>query len=377
MNKNMQRLSKQDLEALTVGAAILGSGGGGNPYYGKLHLLQQLAKHNGHVDLMPLHALDDNALVVAISGMGAPTVSIEKICEGQEMLRALQAVQRATGKRIDAVMTAEVGGANGVRPMVTALQAHLPFVDADGMGRAFPEMHMNTFSIYGHCSAPAAMSDAHSNTVLFAHLVDEARLERLARACVVHMGCTAGIATAPMTGSFVKQYAVPNSVTQALQLGQRVLAARAQGTDPIAAICRHQAGLRLFCGKIVDVQRRLQGGFAVGQVHLQGIQQYQDQTAQIDVQNENLLFRCQGRVTACVPDLIVVLDAHTGQAISTELLRYGQTVSVLGLPCHDLLRTPQALNIVGPTAFGYDEVTYRPIATQHEPPRSALTNSAI
>jgi DUF917 family protein len=31
------------------------------------------------------------------------------------------------------------------------------------------------------------------------------------------------------------------------------------------------------------------------------------------------------------------------------------------LPCHPLLRTPQALAVVGPQAFGLDGVTFRPL----------------
>ena len=48
--------------------------------------------------------------------------------------------------------------------------------------------------------------------------------------------------------------------------------------------------------------------------------------------------------------------------ISTEVLRYGQRVAVLALPCHELLRTPQALAVVGPQAFGLEGVVFRPLA---------------
>ena len=66
-------------------------------------------------------------------------------------------------------------------------------------------------------------------------------------------------------------------------------------------------------------------------------------------------------VLACVPDLICVLDTETGEPITTEQLRYGQRVTVLGIPCSSKLRTPQALEVIGPQAFGYGEVTYVPM----------------
>jgi DUF917 family protein len=61
-----------------------------------------------------------------------------------------------------------------------------------------------------------------------------------------------------------------------------------------------------------------------------------------------------GQVLASVPDLISVLDSQTATAISTELLRYGQRVTVLAWPCDPLWRTPRGLEIAGPRAFGYD-----------------------
>ena len=82
---------------------------------------------------------------------------------------------------------------------------------------------------------------------------------------------------------------------------------------------------------------------------------------QIDLQNEFLIFRRNDAVEVCTPDLIVVLDSDTGLPITTEMLRYGQRIAVLGLPAHDLLRTPEALAVVGPAAFGYDDVSFVPM----------------
>ncbi len=78
-------------------------------------------------------------------------------------------------------------------------------------------------------------------------------------------------------------------------------------------------------------------------------------------QNEFLSFERAGRVEVSVPDLIVILDVDTGHAITTEVLRYGQRVALLALPCHPLLRTPEALGVVGPKSFGLD-VIFQPLA---------------
>ena len=55
-----------------------------------------------------------------------------------------------------------------------------------------------------------------------------------------------------------------------------------------------------------------------------------------------------------------MLDAETGVAITTEELRYGQRVAVLGIPCDPRWRTATGVACVGPRYFGY-EVDYVPI----------------
>jgi DUF917 family protein len=65
-------------------------------------------------------------------------------------------------------------------------------------------------------------------------------------------------------------------------------------------------------------------------------------------------------VVATVPDLICLVDELTAEPVTTEVVRYGLRVQVLGIPAPLLLRTDRALPVVGPAGFGYD-VEYRPL----------------
>lgn len=362
----MRDLTEDDIDALEVGAAILGTGGGGNPYIGKLRCKRQLRSGQA-MTLMGLDELPDDAFVIEVGGIGAPVVSIEKIDQGQECLRALRALEEYYGRKADALIAAEIGGSNALEPLITASQAGIPVVDGDGMGRAFPEMQMGTFSIYGKSSAPAALADEKGNIVLYREVTSEIWFERLARATVTAMGATAGSATSPMPGHYVKKVAVPHTVTKALDLGNAVLSANRSHTNPIEVICRTQGGVRLMDGKITDVRRHLRGGFNIGEVRIQGVDAHAGETAVIALQNEFLAFTRGGVTEVCVPDLIVLLDLDTGHAITTDVLRFGQRVAVVALPCHDLLRTPEALAVVGPQAFGLQGVTFRPLPAHPVP----------
>lgn len=56
-----------------------------------------------------------------------------------------------------------------------------------------------------------------------------------------------------------------------------------------------------------------------------------------------------------MPDLICLLDSERATAVTTERLRYGQCVTVIGIPTPEIMRTEEALRVWGPEAFGYDE----------------------
>ena len=360
MTDVLREVTDDDLDAIEIGAAILGTGGGGNPYIGKLRCREELKKGN-RIPVIPLAEVPDDWLVVSLGGIGAPVVGVEKIEEGEECLRALRAVEKEMGVNVDALISAEIGGANSMEPMLTAAQAGLPVVDGDGMGRAFPEMQMCTWSIYGHREAPAAMADEKGSIVVIRDTPDDVWLERIARAVVVTMGAAAGLATQPMRGDFVKRAAVPSTITQALNLGRAVLLANENNTDPVQTVIDQENGKLLMTGKIVDLERHLKGGFSVGHISLEGFGAFDGDTGRIDLQNEFLVFRRNGIVEVCVPDLVVVLDSDTGLPITTEMLRYGQRIAVLGLPAHKLMRSAEALRVVGPAAFGYDDITFVPM----------------
>jgi DUF917 family protein len=46
------------------------------------------------------------------------------------------------------------------------------------------------------------------------------------------------------------------------------------------------------------------------------------------------------------------------------MLRYGLRVAVLGLPAPKELKSAAALAVVGPPAFGYEEIAFQPLPGQ-------------
>lgn len=354
-------LTETDIDRIAIGVGILGTGGGGSPYL-QLLAAKRMLREGRRIRMIRPADLADDAQVIGIGGIGAPTVGVEKMEEGGEGERVLRAVEAHTGRPVDAVLGDEVGGGNGIYPMITAARLDLPVVDCDGMGRAFPEVQMSTFFVGGQATQPAALSDSEGNTVLITQAAAPEMLERIMRAATVAMGCTACMTTAPMSGAFIRQHGVVHTTSLAWTLGDAVLSARAAKADPVAAILDKAGGALLMRGKVTDIERRLAGGFVRGRLVLAGLDADAGREIAIDIQNEYLVATEGGARLVMVPDLICIVDAETGRPIGTEELRYGLRVAVLAMPCTPLLRSAAALRVMGPRAFGYD-FDYVPFGT--------------
>lgn len=346
-------LTVDDVERVAIGAGILGTGGGGNPRHGSLRAKQQLAEGR-KLRVISLEELPDDALVVPMGGMGAPTVGIEKMSRGDEGKLAIQGVEGYLGRKITATVPVEIGGGNSFAPMIAAAQVGLPTVDADGMGRAFPEGQMVSFYFDGSSPHFLVMIDSLHRKVIIENVRPTKTLEVISRAMCVQMGGTAMVADAPLTAKHLRETCIPNTITLAHRVGDSVLTAQREGADPIAAVCGVTGGRILYSGKITDVDRRVERGYNFGHLSLIGLDDWQGSHADIDLQNEYLICRVDGVPVAIVPDLITLVDTERGTPITTEVVRYGLRVTVLGIPAPAQLKTEQALQYVGPNAFGYD-----------------------
>lgn len=353
----MREIGIDELEDIAIGAAILGSGGGGDPYIGKLMALQAIRTY-GPVTLIDPDEVPDDELVATSFMMGAPTVMVEKVPGGKETIAAFDALSAALGRPLYAVMSVESGGVNSMIPFIVAAAKHIPLVDGDTMGRAFPAIDMTTFSIAGIRANPFSMGDEKGNVVSI-DSIDNRWTERLSRTATAEMGGSAFVATYSVTGVQLKAHAVARTISRCEEIGRIIRRIRKEN-DSVTAFAREVGAIELFRGKVIDIERYTDGKFVKGKATVEGLDAYKGHRLVVGYENENLVAERDGVIVATTPDLIVNIDSETALPVTTESIKYGFRIATLGIPCDPKWRTPAGLETIGPERFGFD-VAYRPI----------------
>ena len=362
--KDMSKLGIPEIEDIARGAALLGAGGGGDPYLGKLVAIGAI-NECGPVTLLDPEEVPDDALVVPFAMMGAPTVLCEKIIGGSEYKALFDIVSSHEGRTVFATMPMEAGGLNSMFPIAAAARLGLPIVDCDGMGRAFPELQMVTFTIGGISASPMGLADEKGNTVIFDTITNKWS-EELARAVTMSCGGSVAVTLYNLTGKQLKEYGVKGIVTRSEQLGAAMRTVK-NVTDktPEEAFLEFTEGFKLFKGKITDVLRETRGAFNFGKVVVEGIGECKGHSAYVEFQNENLAAVVDGNIVATTPDLIALVDTETFNPVPTDALKYGKRVMIVGLKCFEMWRSKEGLDLVGPRYFGLD-TDYIPIEIRSE-----------
>lgn len=354
-----------DIEDLAIGSALLGTGGGGDPYIGSLLCREAIASY-GPVRMLDVGDLADDDAVFGAAAIGAPTVMIEKLYSLEDQDRAIRALERYIGRTATAITSLEIGGCNSMMPVAYAAMRGLPIVDGDGMGRAFPQLQMTSLNIGGVRCAPATLADEHDNVVVL-EAGSALKAEELARPLVSAMGAAACMSCYPMTGAQARSTLVPGTLSAAIAIGRAVSGKRHAELAPVERLLAVLRELSLygyaqsvFEGKIVEVERDTRDGWVFGTCRMRALDSAED--AVVTFQNENLTVSVGEELRCVVPDLVMIVDTETAHAVPTERLAYGQRVSVIACSAPRQLTSEEALKVMGPKGFGLD-LPYTPVAS--------------
>jgi len=357
----MKKLTLDLLENLVIGSAILGSGGGGDPLYFYMMARYEIEKH-GPVSLIGINDLKKDDFVLPVGFMGAPVAETEKIPSGREFFAVVNAFEKILKKNIDVVMPYEIGGINAFIPVIVAAQKGIPLLDADLMGRAFPEVQMTVCNLVeGMHSSTGVVADCLGNTVII-HANDSHTLEKFGRQATVAMGSIAAFGYYPILGQQAETFTIPKSISKAIAIGKLHRDAKKNGVSPLDAILKLCKGVHLGSGRVVDIDRFISKGFVNGKVVIE----HQKDKIEVIFQNEFLIAKYNDKIFATTPDILVLIEQETAVPITCESLQYGIKVDLVALPAPEIWTTPAGLALVGPRHFGYD-VDYCPINKKTSP----------
>ncbi|OLN83092.1 Hydantoin utilization protein A 4 [Colletotrichum chlorophyti] len=383
-------VSETDLEFISTGCYILGTGGGGNPYQHFLRL-REIKRAGAILRVISPQDLGDDALVACGGAKGSPQVSIEKPY-GDEMLESQRELYALLKKSPDAVIPLEIGGGNGLQGLIIGASTamDIPSVDGDWMGRAYPVSWQTTPVVYEKKAmmVPTCISDGNGRIIFMTKAPTELDAERALRAALSQMGSHVGCAKGPVSGRNTKAWVVENTMSLAWRIGRAVALSRCTNTvdtvaeSIIAEVGGPESARMLFKGKIVGVERVLRMGHAYGEVIIESTAADSGAAGSkekliIPFKNENIYAKkvdADGNeeILAVVPDLVCVIDAQNGEALGTQEYRYGLPVIVLGITASDKwTSTERGLEIGGPKGFGFNDLEYKPLG-KFSKPRSVI-----
>lgn len=356
----MKKLNIENLKDLALGCAILGSGGGGDTVLYSMMAQVQMEK-TPSVSLINFSELKPDDVIMPIGFMGAPSAEVEKIASGNEFKVMFKHIEKNLNKKITVLMPFEIGGCNGFIPLILGAETGLSILDADLMGRAFPEAQMTSSNLLGVHPSPGFITDALGNTTVI-YAANTETLEKIGRQVAVAMGSTAAFGFFPMTTLEAEKCSFSKSISKAMAIGKACREAKVSGNDPVKALLTACKGVHIGSGKIVDIDRVISRGFLYGVVMIQN----KHEKIELEFRNEFLVAKRDGKIVATTPDILMLLEQETGAPIDSQQLQYGLKVHLIGLPAPALWTTPAGLALVGPRHFGY-ETDYHPISNLKQP----------
>jgi len=320
------------------GAATFSAGGGGDPEVG-YNIVDRLMEKGLVAQLVDPFEVPDDAFVINFACVGATTSVAYR---GDAALKTFQALEEYLGKEAFAAIPVELGGFNTLAAVDVATRRGIPVVDADGAGRAVPEVHLKVYTIDDIPLAPMAVADVEAeNMVLVKATRDLRSAERIARTLATEWDQTAYTARRVLTGKQVKTSPVLNTLSKSMRIGMLLRKA----VDPVKAVLKETGGFKLFEGRVDTVERETRAGFTWTTLTLHGAHESKGQRMELKAKNEVLVAYRDGNLAAIAPDIITPIHPETGKCVTAEKVKKADRLAVLGLPAPEKWRTAKGLEL--------------------------------
>lgn len=364
--------SPEDCDDFILGCLFLGTGGGGDPEWGR-RMLKEALEDEITPEWVDASHIPDDVWTVTPYGMGsiAPVsqdtrreidrLGLVSKFGDEAMAEAIKELGRYLAKPIGCLVPVEIGAGNTAAPLVTGARLGIPVVDGDYAGRAVPEEMQATTYLYGKNSWPVASVDKWGNVAIVKYAVSCYMFERIGKMLAVAAYGTTIMAATPLPAAEMKEVLVRGTLTKCLDIGRAMREGPMKGHDPIDAALEVTGGWRLFAGVVTGKEWEDRDGYMYGTTHVKGTGDYQGQTLDVWFKNENHVSWLNGEPWICSPDLVSLVHKDSGEGTTNTHIKEGDDVVAVGIKGLEAFRTEFGLNeAAGPRYFGFD-IDYRPI----------------
>ncbi len=358
----VKTLDKQDLYDILYGCTILGTGGGGEMEEG-LDFIDEALKLGKEFKLVDVDDVPDDALVCTPYMLGAisPLPEEEKKVynrlpriEQQPIMLAFDRLKKYLGSEFYGTISCEMGGSNTALSFYVAAMSGGLIIDADTAGRAVPEITHSTYYLNGLPASPIFLANVFGETMILENLIDDERAEQVARSLSMASRNDIAVIDHALEIKTVRNAVIKGAISYAHKLGKEFRKAKQDKKDVARKIADIGNGFVAFRGKVENFSWKTGEGFTIGDLLIQGTQNYSGNTYKIDYKNENMISWLNNEVHATIPDLICLIDTDNNEPVTNPNHKKGMNVAVIILPAAKEFVSEKGLKIFGPKYLGYD-----------------------
>ncbi len=323
-------LNETDIRNVIVGATLLGGGGGGSIQNG-FDLLDKYKEEPGRevsLELIDPSEMAENAYMAVTAGMGAPKalIGVDFTPYALNSYNSLVDMAAKMGRELKYSCAVEMGGFNTFVPMLISMVGKLPFIDADGAGRAVPALDTLLLHVNGCDTSPLAMADKDNNRVeiVMADARNAALAEILGRNTCISFGMISGLSGWMLDKKQVEDCIATGTITLAKEYGALLSAYTGEG-NVFDYLAKHKDAKAICSGEITKVDIITKDGFDYGVVYIKGDD---GKEYTIPFQNENLVITQDAKPILTAPDIIAFYDKGGKLPLTNADVKEGMKVDI-------------------------------------------------
>ena len=319
------KLTEEVLDDVLAGGTIHGGGGGGDPVKGRKYA--KIAVEYSDLRLIPIEEIDDDAVLLTASLVGAPNAK-DQFMTARDLAYTIEMIKKNTDLKLGGIITNEQGGEASVNGWLQAAISGLPLVDAPCNGRAHPTGVMGSMNLHKQKDYKTVQACVGGNPETGDHVecFFEGSIEhtsKLVRMASIEAGGLVAVARNPVTAAYAKENCAIGGVSFAIETGKAFRKGLETSVEEaVKNVCEFLGGSILAKGEVKNFSIETTGGFDVGYAEVDG--------CQLTFWNEYATAEKDGKRLATFPDLIMTINAKTGEPVTTAMMEEGLEVYVIG-----------------------------------------------